>query len=67
MPRIAYLVIYAVAIALMTACAIDPKGERPGLGLTGEVHQRTVEDWSFTADSGEIFIETATSYRILTP
>jgi hypothetical protein len=62
--RNANLVIPGIVIALMTACAIDPEGERPGLGLTGEVHQQVVEDWSFTEDSGEIFIETVTSYWI---
>jgi len=62
--RIVYSIIYVIAIVLMVACAIDPKGERPGFGLTGEVHQRPVEDWSFTEDSGEIFIETVTSYWI---
>jgi hypothetical protein len=58
------LMIYAIAIALMVACAIDPKDERAGFGLRGEVHQQAVEDWSFTEDSGEIFIETVTSYWI---
>jgi len=56
--------ICAMLIALMSACAIDPKDERPGLGLTGEVYQHAIEDWSFTEDSDEIFIETVTSYWI---
>ena len=55
---------FAIAIALTVACSIEPSDERPGLGLPGEVHQQAVEDWSFTEDSGEIFIETVTSYWI---
>ncbi len=64
MPRIAALLTCAMAIALAFGCSIDPSDERPGLGLSGEVHQQAVEDWSFTEDSGEIFIETVTSYWI---
>ena len=54
----------AIAIALMLACSLDPSDERPGLGLSGEVHQQAVEDWSFTSGAYEIFIETVTSYWI---
>ena len=54
----------AIAIALMLACSLDPSDERPGLGLSGEVNQQAVEDWSFTSDAYEIFIETVTSYWI---
>jgi hypothetical protein len=54
----------AIAIGLIVACSIEPRDERPGFGLSGEVHQQAIEDWSFTEDSGEIFIETVTSYWI---
>jgi hypothetical protein len=53
-----------IAIALTVACSIEPSDERPGLGLSGQVHQQAVEDWSFTDDSDEIFLETVTSYWI---
>jgi len=56
--------IYAIVMVLTAACAIDPEDGRPGLRLTGEVHRQAIEDWSFTEDSGEIFIETVTSYWI---
>jgi hypothetical protein len=46
------------------ACSIDPSDQRPGFGLSGEVNQQPVLDWSFTADTQEIFIETATPYFI---
>ncbi len=64
MPKIGYSIICAIVIALTAACAIDPKDGRPGLGLTGEVYQQAIGDWSFTEDSGEIFIETVTFYWI---
>jgi hypothetical protein len=54
----------AIPISLTIACSVDPSDERPGLGLSGEVHQQAVEDWSFSSDAHEIFIETATSYGI---
>ena len=55
---------FAIAIALTVACSIEPSDERTGFGLSGEVHQQAVEDWSFTEDTDEIFIETVTSYWI---
>ena len=55
---------FALTIVLAIACSIEPSAERPGLGLPGEVHRGAVEDWSFSEDSGEIFIETVTSYWI---
>ncbi len=64
MPRIVAFSAYAIAISLTASCSIDPSDERPGLRLSGEVHQQPVEDWSFSEDSGEIFIETVTSYWI---
>ena len=64
MSRNVALMACAIAVALMLACSLDPSDARPGLGLSGEVHQQAVEDWSFTSDAYEIFIETATSYWI---
>jgi hypothetical protein len=64
MPKIVALLGYAFAIVTLASCSIDPSDERPGLRLSGEVHQQPVEDWSFSEDSGEIFIETVTSYWI---
>jgi hypothetical protein len=54
----------AFAIAMSVACSIDPSDQRPGLGLSGEVIQQAVEDWSFSSDVKEVFIETTTSYGI---
>ena len=64
MSRIAASMACAIGIVLTVACSIDPSDERPGFGLSGEVHQQGVEDWSFTSDAKEIFVETTTSYWI---
>jgi hypothetical protein len=64
MSRIGVLMVCASAIALSVACSIEPSDERPGLGLAGEVHRQVVEDWSFTSDAQDIFIETETFYFI---
>jgi hypothetical protein len=64
MSRIIAFMACAIPIALTVACSIDPSDERPGLGLSGEVHQQAVEDWSFTSEADEIFLETVTSYWI---
>ncbi len=64
MPRVVAFMACAIAIALTVACSIEPSDERPGLGLPGEVHAQAVEDWSFTEDAHEIFVETVTSYWI---
>ena len=64
MSRIGAFTACTIAIALMIACSVDPSDERPGLGLSGEVQRQGVEDWSFTSDAHEIFIETVTSYWI---
>jgi len=63
MPKSVGFVASAIAAVLTVACSIMPKDERPGFRLPGEV-QSAVESWSFTEDSGEIFIETVTSYWI---
>ena len=51
-----------LSTALSLACSIDPSDERPGFGLSGEVHPQPVDDWSFTSSVKEISIETATAY-----
>ena len=64
MSRIVAFTACAITVALTVACSTDPSDERPGLRLSGEVHPQPVEEWSFTADAYEIFIETVTSYWI---
>ena len=64
MSRIVGFVACGIAMVLTVACSIVPSDERPGLRLPGEVHPQAVESWAFTEESGEIFIETVTSYWI---
>jgi len=54
-----------LALALLAAgCTLEPRGERPGFGLSGEVARDPVSDWSFTDAIEEILIETQTGYGI---
>ena len=64
MSRIAAVVVCAIVIVLNVACSLEPSDERPGFGLSGEVNQQAVEDWSFTSDAHDVSIETTTSYFI---
>ena len=53
------------AIALLAAaCSLEPSGERPGFGISGEVARTPVSDWSFTDDVEEILIETRAGYGL---
>ena len=47
-----------------SACWLEPKGERPGFGLSGELTTEPVTDWSFTDEIEEIAIETRSWYRL---
>lgn len=48
-------------LVLLAAC--DPSGQRPGLWLTGS-EAPFPDDWSFTDQHPEIFIEVATPYLL---
>ena len=63
--RSATVTLWILAIAA-TAClpGCAPRDERPGARLPGAVAEEHVEDWSFTDEVDEIFIETRTWYRI---
>jgi len=52
---------FVVGLAV-TGC--QPEDESPGLWLTGETAVARVDDWSFTDDIEEIFIETRPWYGI---
>ena len=47
---------------LLAAC--QPKDEQPGFWLRGERSSGNVQDWRFTGDVEEIFIETRTWYGL---
>lgn len=54
----------AIALLFCLAGCIDPADRRPGLWLSGETAAEDNPDWSFTADSPEIFLEVHTPYLL---
>ncbi len=52
-----------VVVVLVLGVACDPVDRRPGVWLTGEVAP-TPENWAFTSDHQEVFVETATWYGV---
>jgi len=61
MPPIRLLVLLVIA-ALSASC--QPKDVRPGLWLRGDLVEERVDDWRFTEEIEEIFIETRPWYGI---
>ena len=51
-------------VLLVSACSIEPSGERPGFWISGEVVHEPVSDWTFTDEIPEILIETRTWYFV---
>jgi len=62
MPLRRWLIV--LPLLLLAVGCLDPKDRRPGLRLSGEVVTTPVDDWSFTQDHAEIYIETRTPYLI---
>ena len=54
--------IFAALAALVFAAACQPKDTRPGFWLSGERADDLIQDWRFTDEVEEIFIETRTWY-----
>ena len=53
----------ALLVVVATGC-MDPKDRRPGLRLSGEVVSEAINDWSFSDEYQEIYLETQTWYMI---
>jgi len=51
-------------LVVFSAGCMDPKDRRAGLGLSGEVVSEAIDDWSFSDEYQEIFLETKTWYMI---
>jgi len=49
-------------LVLLASC--EPQDRTPGLWLTGELVESQIEDWSFTGDHTEIFVQTNPWYGI---
>ncbi|HEY5658788.1 MAG TPA: hypothetical protein VIY27_13445 [Myxococcota bacterium] len=47
MQRILLAATCVTLAALCSACWLEPKGERPGFGISGELTTEPVADWSF--------------------
>jgi hypothetical protein len=61
MPPLRLLAMLSIA-ALSVSC--QPKDVRPGLWLSGDLVEERVDDWRFTEEIEEIFIETRPWYGI---
>ncbi len=61
--RIRSAALAAPAALVLLAC-FEPSDRRPGTWLSGEVVEGAVDDWSFTNDHREIWIETRTPYLV---
>jgi hypothetical protein len=48
----------------LLSAACQPKDTRPGLWLTGQRAEARVQDWRFTQEVEEIFVETRTWYGV---
>ena len=53
----------ALLVAYASSC-MDPKDRRPGLGLSGDVVNEPINDWSFSDEYQQIYLETQTWYLI---
>jgi hypothetical protein len=54
----------AAWVAALAVLGCQPEDETPGLWLGGEIAPEWVDDWSFTNDIEEIFVETRPWYGI---
>jgi len=61
---ISLLLIFVVTIAALRSFGLEPRDQRPGLWLAGELATEPVTDWSFTNQFEEIFVQTNTRYGI---
>jgi len=64
MPRIIASIACVLFVTGNLGCSFEPNDAWPGFGLSGEVAQQPIRDWSFTSGVKEIFIETTTPYFI---
>ena len=54
----------AAVVAAVALLGCQPEDETPGLWLRGEIDSKRVDDWRFTDDVEEIFVETRPWYGI---
>lgn len=61
---ISIILLIAIVLVALRVIGVDPQDQRPGLWLSGEVIDGPVNDWSFTDELFEIFVQTRTPYLI---
>jgi hypothetical protein len=61
MPRYA---LFALVLASIAVVGCEPKEQRPGFGLSGQVVEEAVTDWAFTDDHSTVFVETESWYLL---
>ena len=54
----------ATLLVVFASGCLDPKDRRPGLRLSGDVVSHTIDDWSFSDEFQEVYLETQTWYLI---
>lgn len=54
----------AVVLVVSASGCVDPKDRRPGFFLTGEEVTEAIDDWSFSDEFQEIYLETKTWYFV---
>lgn len=54
----------AIALALAASACFNPRDQRPGMRLRGEVADQPPADWSFANEHREIAIEVRTPYGL---
>jgi hypothetical protein len=59
-----FALVSLIGLTLLAISGCDPKGRRAGTWLTGTVVTTPVNDWTFTDDHDEIFVETNTWYFV---
>jgi hypothetical protein len=62
-PKLARLVL-ALALVLAVVGCLDPRGEKPGYRLAGDLVETRIENWRFTNAIDEVFIQTRPWYLI---
>ena len=61
---IGFVSIIVLVLVTLRIVGLNPQDQRPGMWLSGTVQASPVDDWSFTDNHEEIFVQTNTLYGI---
>ncbi len=61
---VSIVLLLLAALASLRLFGLEPRDQRPGLWLSGEVVEGPVADWSFTDDLEEIFVQTRSPWLL---